>query len=374
MIELFGVYVHWPFCASKCPYCDFNSHVVETVDHQAWRDAYAREIKYYAGLLKGQTVTSIFLGGGTPSLMQPDTVQHVIDTIAEHWGVSPDIEITLEANPTSVEAEKFRAFRSAGVNRVSLGVQSLNDEDLKFLGRQHSAIEAIEAIKIAQKTFDRYSFDLIYASPDQSVECWQRELQEALQYADGHMSLYQLTIEPWTAFHTMYQRKEFEVPDQDEGGALYEVTQQVMEAAGLSAYEVSNHAKAGQESIHNMTYWRYADYVGIGPGAHGRIIFDGHKQATRAHRAPDVWLERVQEQGYGAHPFEEINDDQYFEEYLMMGLRLREGVNIERYDNRFDHEKIRALENEGLLMFKNKTLHPTIKGLQRLNGILNYLL
>lgn len=374
MNDLFGVYIHWPFCASKCPYCDFNSHVADSIDHQAWRDAYQREIEYYASILKGRVVTSVFFGGGTPSLMQPATAALVLDTIAQNWTVARDVEVTLEANPTSVEAGKFRDFKSAGVNRVSLGVQSLRDEDLKFLGRQHSAAEAIEAVDIARKTFDRYSFDLIYARPEQSVDDWRMELQEALQYAGGHLSLYQLTIEPGTAFHTMYQRKDFDIPDEDGGGALYEVTQEVMEEAGLTAYEVSNHAAAGHESLHNMTYWRYGDYAGIGPGAHGRITVEGQKQATRAHKAPDVWMGRVQEHGHGAHDFEVISDDQFFEEKMMMGLRLREGVSLAGYEDRFDMARIRALEQEGLVTLKGQTLQPTVTGLQRLNGILNYLL
>ncbi len=374
MSELFGVYIHWPFCASKCPYCDFNSHVASNIDHHAWRDAYRREIEYYASLLKGRVVTSVFFGGGTPSLMQPETTAHVLDTIAENWSVARDAEITLEANPTSVEAGKFRDFKSAGVNRVSLGVQSMRDDELKFLGRQHTAAEAIKAITIARDTFERYSFDLIYARPEQSVTDWRAELQDALRYADGHLSLYQLTIEPGTAFHTMYQRKDFEVPDEDDGGALYEATQEVMEEAGLPAYEVSNHAAAGQESLHNMTYWRYGDYVGIGPGAHGRITMNGQKQATRAHKAPDVWMGRVKENGHGSHDFEVITDDQLFEEAMMMGLRLRDGVSITGYEERFDMGRIHALEGEGLVTLNGQTLQPTVKGLQRLNGILNYLL
>lgn len=374
MSELFGIYIHWPFCASKCPYCDFNSHVAQTIDHQSWREAYKKEIEHYAGLTRGRTVTSIFFGGGTPSLMEPETAALVIDTVAECWSVSNDVEITLEANPTSVEADKFKGFRSAGVNRVSLGVQSLNDNDLKFLGRQHSAEEALQAIQIASATFDRYSFDLIYARPEQNVTEWEQELTQALQYADGHLSLYQLTIEPGTAFHTMYQRKDFEIPDEDEGGSLYEITQEILEQHGLPAYEVSNHARVGEESRHNMTYWRYGDYIGIGPGAHGRVIIGGQKQATRAHRAPDIWMNRVHENGHGAHPFEAINDTQFFEEKMMMGLRLREGVPIDGYGGRFDLSRIQALEEEGLVIFQNKTLQPTIKGLQRLNGILNYLL
>lgn len=371
---MFGVYVHWPFCASKCPYCDFNSHVAETIDHGAWRDVYAREIAYYADLTQGRIVQSVFFGGGTPSLMEPDTVQTVIDTIAQKWAVSDDVEITLEANPTSVEADKFEAFRAAGVNRVSLGVQSLDDEQLRFLGRQHSADEAVAAIQIAQDTFDRYSFDLIYARPEQTVDAWEAELTQALQYADGHLSLYQLTIEQGTAFHTMYQRKEFDVPDEDGGGALYELTQDILNDAGLPAYEVSNHARAGEESKHNMIYWRYGDYIGIGPGAHGRVTLNGVKQATRAHRAPDVWMQKVLDAGHGAHPFEALNEDQMFEERMMMGMRLREGVDMTDAAGRISRERIEALQSEGLVVLDGNRLKPTQAGLQRVNGILNYLL
>jgi len=381
MNDLFGIYVHWPFCASKCPYCDFNSHVAERIDQAQWRAAYEREIAYYAGLTKGRTVTSIFFGGGTPSLMDPKTAAAVIDAVAANWNVAPDAEITLEANPTSVEIEKFAGFRAAGVNRVSIGIQALNDQDLKFLGRKHDANEAVEALETAEKIFDRFTYDLIYARPKQSLKDWRDELEKALKIAGEHLSLYQLTIEEGTPFYMQHARGDFAVPDQELAGELYEATQEVMERAGLPAYEVSNHAKPGQESRHNMTYWRYGDYAGIGPGAHGRLTINNVKQATRGHRVPDVWLKRVNDNGHGGHPFEEIAPAQRFSEALMMGLRLREGVPLARlsyeagedWRRKLDQEKISNLKGEGLIELENDTLRPTMAGLQRLNGILSYL-
>lgn len=382
MERRFGVYVHWPFCASKCPYCDFNSHVRQDVDHDAWRSAFQKEIEYYAGLTPGRVVTSIFFGGGTPSLMQPETIRVVTDSIAKHWVLAPEAEITLEANPTSIEADKFTAFRAAGINRVSVGVQSLNDDELRFLGREHSAKEAQQAIEIAAKTFDRYSFDLIYARPNQSITKWRQELETALKMADRHLSLYQLTIEQGTPFYTQHKRGDFAVPDDDAGGALYEVTQEIMEQAGMPAYEISNHAAPGQESAHNMTYWRYDDYVGIGPGAHGRLTLNGEKYATRGHRAPEIWMERVQEKSHGAHPFEAIDPRQRFTEALMMGLRLREGVSLPflvqdtggTWQDYLDQDKVKTLVTEALLEHSNDNLRATAAGRQRLNGVLGYLL
>lgn len=379
---LFGLYVHWPFCLSKCPYCDFNSHVHDRVDHDAWRDALVREIKYYAALTPGRRLTSIFFGGGTPSLMHPDTVAAVIDTAQSSWSFSNDIEITLEANPTSIEAEKFKAFRSAGVNRVSVGIQSLRAEDLKFLGRTHSVEDARKALKIAATTFDRFSFDLIYARPEQSVSAWRQELAEALQMAGGHLSLYQLTIEPGTAFHTQYLRGDFTIPEDNTAGELYEVTQDILNTAGLPAYEISNHAKPGEESRHNLTYWRYGDYAGVGPGAHGRLTIDGEKIATIAHRAPDIWLKRVQEQNHGAHAPDNITRDQRFSESLMMGLRLSEGISLQRLANESDRaiedlfqlDKIKPLVDEGYITLSDTRIAATPAGRQRLNGVLKHLL
>lgn len=379
---MFALYIHWPFCASKCPYCDFNSHVADTIDHNAWRDAYVREMEFYAGLTKGRTVTSIFFGGGTPSLMEPHTAELVIDTAQRLWHLSNDCEITLEANPTSIEIDKFKAFRQAGVNRVSVGVQSFNNEQLKFLGRRHDVGEAIKAIDTARTVFDRYSFDLIYARPNQTLAAWEAELSQALTHADGHLSLYQLTIEPNTAFHTRYQRKEFNIPVDDDAAALYELTQTMMTAHGLPAYEISNHARAGEESRHNLAYWRYADYVGVGPGAHGRLTLNGNKVGTRGHRAPDVWLKQVADKGNGAHPFEAIDRRARLEEALMMGLRLQEGVPVSRLSQELNADwqtiiapkRVRAMVDENMLVFEGDTLTATPEGLQRLNGLLSYLL
>jgi putative oxygen-independent coproporphyrinogen III oxidase len=378
---LFGLYVHWPFCLSKCPYCDFNSHVQERVDQDAWRSALLQEINHYAALMPGRKLTSIFFGGGTPSLMPPETVAAVIDEAQKLWAFSNDIEITLEANPTSVEAGKFRAFRQAGVNRVSLGIQSLRENDLVFLGRKHNVGEARQAIEIAAATFDRFSFDLIYARPQQTVSAWREELNEALTLSGGHISLYQLTIEPGTAFHTQHARGDFMIPNDVVAGELYEVTQDILGAAGMPAYEISNHARRGEESRHNLTYWRYGDYAGVGPGAHGRITIEGQKIATRAHRAPDIWLKNVTEQGHGAHPFEEVTPDQRMTEALMMGLRLREGVPLARLefesgkpsDTFFDPKKIKSLCDEGYLSMANDHITATAAGRQRLNALLTYL-
>lgn len=378
----FGIYIHWPFCASKCPYCDFNSHVSDSIDHQAWRDAYKKEIEYYAGLTKGRMVTSIFFGGGTPSLMEPATAALIIDEIQRHWRISNDCEITLEANPTSVEIEKFRSFRTAGINRVSLGVQSLNENDLKFLGRAHDAAEARRAVADAAAIFDRYSFDLIYARPNQTVSAWSAELKEAIAMAGDHLSVYQLTIEKGTPFYISHERGDFKIPEEEIAGDLYEVTQDILNEAGMPAYEVSNHARAGQESRHNLTYWRYTDYIGIGPGAHGRLTLDSVKQATRGHRAPDVWLERVAAQGHGGHDFESLSHRDRFVECLMMGMRLREGIPVSRLEEEggapftelLSLDKVKALQGEGLLEFDGHVIQPTKAGLQRLNGMLSFLL
>lgn len=379
---MLGIYVHWPFCAAKCPYCDFNSHVRDTIDHAAWREAYVREINHYAALTPGRTVTSVFFGGGTPSLMEPETVKVVIDQIKKSWKYDPDMEVTLEANPTSVEAAKFKGFRAAGVNRVSIGVQSLRDEDLSFLGRKHNRNEALQAIDLAKENFDRFSFDLMYARPRQKISDWVQELEEAVQLSVGHLSLYQLTIEEGTPFHTQFVRGDFMIPSEDLGGEFYEITQEVLEAAGLPAYEISNHARPGQESRHNLTYWRYTDYVGIGPGAHGRLTLGHGKVATRGHRAPEVWMERVRASGHGGHEHESVNPEQRWMESLMMGMRLREGVPFARLekesgksvDDILNPRKLKALAEEGLIALPGDAIIPTSAGMQRLNGVLGYLL
>lgn len=377
----FGVYVHWPFCLSKCPYCDFNSHVAETIDQSRWLAAYKREIAHTAQLTGPRQVDTIFFGGGTPSIMNPETVHGIIEVIGEYWTIAPDVEITLEANPTSVEAEKFEGFKQAGVNRLSMGIQSLNEDDLKFLGRTHDTAQARGAVELAAKTFDRFSFDLIYARPGQTVDAWKAELKEALSMTVGHLSLYQLTIEKGTAFYTSHFRGDFKIPEEELAADLYDATQEVMDAAGLPAYEVSNHARKGEESRHNLIYWRYDDYAGIGPGAHGRLTLNNEKAATRTHRAPELWLERVERGGHGLHPFEYVEAEQRLQEALMMGLRLSEGVPLSRLAREYDGDifevldsrKIEKLKNEGLLL-NTADLTASIEGRKCLNGLLRYLL
>lgn len=329
----FGVYVHWPFCASKCPYCDFNSHVRQGgVDEARYLAAYGRDIAAWAALTPGRTVSSIFFGGGTPSLMKPETVAGILDAIGRHWTIAPDVEVTLEANPTSVEARKFRGYRAAGVNRVSLGVQSLHDTDLKFLGRLHTAGEALEAISVAAQTFDRYSFDLIYARPGQSPAAWRSELIEALAYAPSHLSLYQLTIEPDTAFDALARAGKLTVPDADAARALYDVTQETCLKAGLPAYEISNHARPGQECRHNLLYWRYGEYAGIGPGAHGRAFTAEGRVALANEKQPEAWLAALESGGDGVAVRERLTPENESDEFLLMGLRLSEGIDPRRFE------------------------------------------
>ncbi len=328
----FGVYVHWPFCASKCPYCDFNSHVRrEGVDQVRFAAALVAEIKATAARAPGRQVNSIFLGGGTPSLMDPRTVATVLDAIAGAWTVAPDAEITMEANPSSVEAERFRGYRTAGVNRVSLGVQALNDGDLRALGRLHTADEAMKAVEIARATFPRISFDLIYARPGQTPEMWAAELGRALERASDHLSLYQLTIEPDTMFEKLYAAGKLAIPDEDTAAALFEVTQEICEAAGRPAYEISNHAAPGAECRHNLVYWRYGEYAGIGPGAHGRLLVDGRRHATATAREPEKWLARVESWGDGIDTDDVLTPEESGDELLLMGLRLVEGIDLRRY-------------------------------------------
>ena len=328
----FGVYVHWPFCAAKCPYCDFNSHVRHTApDAPRFAAALARELAHFAALTPGREVTSIFLGGGTPSLMPGATVAAILEAIARLWPVADDAEITLEANPGSAEAERFRLYREAGVNRLSLGVQSLDDAALKALGRIHSATEARRAIELARKTFPRLSFDLIYARPEQTARAWRSELEEAIGMAADHLSLYQLTIEAETPFARLHAAGKLRVPDGEQAAALYELTQELTEGRGLPAYEISNHAAPGGESRHNLTYWRYQDYVGVGPGAHGRITVEGLKRATIAERHPERWLGRVEAEGSALIGNDALSLEDAADEMLLMGLRLREGIDHARY-------------------------------------------
>ncbi|MET0742079.1 MAG: radical SAM family heme chaperone HemW, partial [Microvirga sp.] len=319
----FGVYVHWPFCASKCPYCDFNSHVRHSpVDQERFLAAFRREIGRTAERIPGRTVTSIFFGGGTPSLMKPETVGGILDAIGGAWGVDPGAEITLEANPTSVEAGRFRGYRAAGINRVSLGVQALNDADLRRLGRMHSVDEALAAVRIAASIFERSSFDLIYARPDQTPGAWRLELERAIAQAADHLSLYQLTIEPGTPFYGLAAAGKLVPPDDDSARALYDVTQEVCDRAGLPAYEISNHARPGAESRHNLLYWRYGEYAGIGPGAHGRLVGESGRIGTVTERAPEAWLARVEGRGHGIVETETLAASDQGDEFLMMGLRL----------------------------------------------------
>lgn len=330
----FGIYVHWPFCAAKCPYCDFNSHVRhKPVDQDRFVSAFLREMETMRQLSGAKVVSSVFLGGGTPSLMDPQTVGSILDGIARFWHVPDGIEITMEANPSSVEAERFRGYRAAGVNRVSMGVQALNDRDLKFLGRLHDVADALKAIRLAREIFPRMSFDLIYARPNQTVDEWEKELVEAISYAVDHLSLYQLTIEEGTAFYGLHKAGKLIVPDGDQSALLYEATQEITARHGMPAYEVSNHARPGAESRHNLTYWRYGDYAGIGPGAHGRLTTGGAKLATATERHPETWLETVERDGHGILDQELLGVEEQSDELLLMGLRLREGVDLARWSD-----------------------------------------
>jgi putative oxygen-independent coproporphyrinogen III oxidase len=350
----FGVYIHWPFCLSKCPYCDFNSHVRHNaIDEARYVRAFAREIATTAARTPGRTVTTIFMGGGTPSLMQPATVGAILDAIGQHWTVAPDVEVTLEANPTSVEATRFAGYRAAGVNRVSLGVQALDDASLKELGRLHTAKEALDAVAIARNAFDRYSFDLIYARPGQTADAWRRELNHAIDEAAEHLSLYQLTIEPDTPFAALHASGKLVIPDDDNARALFDVTQDVAAARGLPAYEISNHAHAGAECRHNLVYWRYQEYAGIGPGAHGRLVIDGARHATATEKRPESWLMRVEANGHGIVTDETLTRTEQADEYLLMGLRLAEGIDPQRYaafsGHPLDEARIAALGAEGMV-------------------------
>ena len=350
----FGVYIHWPFCLSKCPYCDFNSHVRQAaIDEPRFVKAFAAEIAATAERVPGRTVSTIFFGGGTPSLMDPQTVGAILDAIGRHWTVAPDVEITLEANPTSVEATRFRGFRAAGVNRVSLGVQSLDDAVLKQLGRLHTAGEALAAVAVARGIFQRYSFDLIYARPGQTIAAWRAELARAIAEAGEHLSLYQLTIEADTPFAALHAGGKLKLPDDDLGRDLYDLTLDQCAAAGLPAYEVSNHARPGAECRHNLVYWRYGEYAGIGPGAHGRLVVDGTRRATATEKRPEAWLMRVESLGHGVTVDDALSRDEQADELLLMGLRLAEGIDPKRYaalaGRPLDLERIAALTGHGFV-------------------------
>lgn len=371
----FGLYVHWPFCAAKCPYCDFNSHVRhQPVDQSRFAAAFLTEMDAMRALSGPKTVTSIFLGGGTPSLMEPATVERILDGIATRWHVPAGIEVTMEANPSSVEADRFRGYRGAGVNRVSLGVQALNDRDLKFLGRLHDVEDALKAIRLAREIFPRMSFDLIYARPNQTVEAWEKELNEAVSYAVDHLSLYQLTIEEGTPFYGLHKAGKLIVPDGDQSAALYEATQEITRGFGMPAYEVSNHAKPGAESRHNLTYWRYGDYAGIGPGAHGRLSQRSMKIATATERKPEAWLDLVERNGHGMVDQDVLDREEQADELLLMGLRLREGVDLARWQqlSKRDPDPAREqtlLEHGFIERIGNSRLRCTPKGMLILDAV-----
>ena len=350
----FGVYVHWPFCLSKCPYCDFNSHVRGTpIDEDRYLAAFRAEIAHRARLAPGRVVGSIFFGGGTPSLMRPQTIAGVIDAIAAKWRLDPEAEITLEANPTSVEAGRFRGYREAGVNRVSIGVQALNDADLRALGRKHTVEEARAAVKLAAGIFPRYSFDLIYARPGQSEWAWRAELSEALGLAGDHVSLYQLTIEPDTIFERLRDAGKLALPDEELSLALFSATREITDKRGLPAYEVSNHARPGGESRHNHVYWRYGEYAGVGPGAHGRLVGPKGRLAQETERHPEMWLTQVETEGHGLVEETVLSREEQGDEFLLMGLRLREGVDPRRYEalsgRPIDPDRVRSLVEDGFI-------------------------
>ena len=371
----FGVYVHWPFCAAKCPYCDFNSHVRhQPVDQERFARAFETELATMRERTGPREVTSIFLGGGTPSLMKPETVGAVLDAVARNWTVPGGIEVTLEANPSSVEAERFLGYRAAGVNRVSLGVQALNDRDLRFLGRLHNVEEALVAIDLARKPFPRLSFDLIYTRPGQTPDAWEAELEEAIGYAADHLSLYQLTIEEGTRFHSLHAAGKFEIPGGDEAAELYAVTQEVTTARGLPAYEISNHAKPGAESRHNLTYWRYGEYIGVGPGAHGRFVENGRRVVTVAEKMPETWANLVEAKGNGVTGGEILTRSEEADEFLLMGLRLAEGIDLARYEQLsgkgFSPARLSVLQEEGLVApIGNSRLRATPSGMIVLDAV-----
>lgn len=374
----FGIYLHWPFCEAKCPYCDFNSHVARSIDQGRWARAFLAEIDRIAEQTKGRLLNSVFFGGGTPSLMSPDTVAAILDRVRDRWLPANDIEITLEANPSSVEAGRFRGYADAGVNRVSLGIQALNDRDLKRLGRIHTADDAQRAFDVARTVFDRVSFDMIYARQDQTLTDWRAELTEALSMAVDHLSLYQLTIEAGTAFGDRYKAGKLRgLPEDDAAADMYEATQEICAAHDLPAYEVSNHARDGAESRHNLIYWRYGDYVGIGPGAHGRLTLAGQKYATETELSPDRWLAAA-ETGRGESVRAAVLPQDMAGEYLMMGLRINEGIDMARYGALagmpLKKESLTDLAGLGMVVTKKGRLIATPAGRLVLNAVIERLL
>ena len=378
----FALYVHWPFCISKCPYCDFNSHVAGSIDEEAWARALVAELHHYGAETKGRPLDSVFFGGGTPSLMPPRIVGLLLDEAARHWSLDPALEVTLEANPSSAEASKFNEFRAAGVNRVSIGIQAFDDAALRFLGRAHDAREAREAISLAERSFPRFSFDLIYALPGQTVPDWRRTLDEALVLCGDHLSLYQLTIERGTPFFAAYRGGAFDLPDEDLASELYEITQEVMQINGLPAYEVSNHAPPGGECRHNLVYWQGGDYVGIGPGAHGRVDIGGRRHATEQIPAPANWLAAVDAQGHATRKSVIVSNPERIEEYLMTGLRLAAGVDRARFERltgialaeAVDAPRVQKLAEEGYIRSDPVGIRVTTEGMARLNAVISYLI
>jgi oxygen-independent coproporphyrinogen-3 oxidase len=375
----FGLYIHWPFCQSKCPYCDFNSHVATRIDQSRWLQAFQLEIDRIGALTQGRILNTVFFGGGTPSLMEAATVQGILDRIRATWTLANDIEITLEANPGSVEAARFDGYAKAGVNRISLGIQSLDPDDLRRLGRMHSVDEAAKAIAIAQSTFDRVSIDLIYARQNQTLAAWRDELRRALDFGTSHLSLYQLTIEDVTVFGQMHAKNLLKgLPQEDLSADMFELTQDITRQAGLPAYEVSNHARPGNESRHNLIYWRMGDYAGIGPGAHGRITLDSVRFATEAERQPNPWLDRTLTKPGSAETTDRLAAEDRASEYLMFALRLREGASLERFaalaGQPLSESALAEVETLGLLTCDGDRIHTTDQGVMMLNGILRVLL
>ncbi len=374
----FGVYVHWPFCRRICPYCDFNVHKDSDIDASRWRSALLSELAHYAGELEGRTVTSLYFGGGTPSLIEPETVGEIVQAVARHWPVADDIEITLETNPTSSERRRLRDFKDAGVNRLSVGVQSFDDDALRFLGRDHSAADAIASLEDANNVFERVTFDLIYARPGQSPTDWRDELDRAVRIAGGHLSLYQLTIESGTPFF----REGVRPADNDEAADMFETTQDVLSAAGMPAYEISNHARPGEESRHNLTCWRGGDYLGIGPGAHGRLTIDGAFYGTHQIHNPDRWLKLAGEHGHGTAKRRLLSAEDRARELVMMGLRLVDGIDIERFgriagisfDDTVDPDALARMVDGDLMARTATSVYATAAGRQRLNAVLGMLL
>jgi putative oxygen-independent coproporphyrinogen III oxidase len=370
----FAVYVHWPFCLAKCPYCDFNSHVrASAPDEARFVSAFAREIAHRAALTPGRKVRSVFFGGGTPSLMAPKTVGAILDTIAKHWRMEPNAEITLEANPTSVEAGRFRGYQGAGVNRVSIGVQALNDADLRALGRKHSVAEAIAALETAKAIFPRLSFDLIYARVGQTEKAWREELERAMKLATEHVSLYQLTIEPDTIFERLWKAGKLAIPDDDLARDLFDATQEIAGKHGFPAYETSNHARPGAESRHNLVYWRYGDYVGVGPGAHGRIVSGARRRAQATEKHPEMWLGQVEIEGHGLIADDPLSPEEQSDEFLLMGLRLTEGVDVHRYEalsgRRLSLSQIQSLAADGFITESGGRIRVTPMGAPLLDTI-----